>query len=232
MGRAGRTETDLRREGSVNADLWQGDLWDDPDSTVRQVRECSPKLATSLVVKHHYLHRKPPITHSFVLVSNGLPTGAITFGTPPSRHLQLGACPDNPGIVLELNRLWVSDDEPRNTETWFMSRALRMLPSRIIVSYADTTHGHAGYVYRAANWHYAGWTDMDRRTPRYDYVATSGGHSRDAFRSGFTQRVRRLPKVKYWTTTGTKPERKALAALMRWPIYSWHEMPPPGGSEA
>lgn len=31
-----------------------------------------------------------------------------------SRHLQVGACPSDPSLVLELNRLWVHDRMPRN----------------------------------------------------------------------------------------------------------------------
>ena len=45
-----------------------------------------------------------------------------------------------------------------------------MLPPRIVVSYADPLWGHYGYIYRALNFRYAGWTDMERKTPRYDYI--------------------------------------------------------------
>jgi len=128
--------------------------------------------------------------------------------------------------VLELNRLWVHDAAPKNTETWFLARALNMLPPRIILSYADTSAGHVGYVYRAANFNYGGWTDMDRKTPRFDYVAP-GKHSRDAFRNGFVSRVRRKPKIRYWTVTGTRRERKTLAAMCKWPTYDWRILPPP-----
>lgn len=106
--------------------------------------------------------------------------------------------------------------------------ALRMLPPRIVVSYADTKFGHIGYIYRASNFNYAGWTDMERKTPRYDYLAP-GKHTRDAFRNGAgaqSVKVRRKPKHKYWTTTGDRRERKRLAKLCGWPLLSWkpHEV--------
>ena len=152
----------------------------------------------------------------------------VTFGTPASRHLQVSACPTDPAAVTELNRLWVHDSEPANSESWFVSRALRKLPPRIVVSYADTAYGHQGYIYRALNFRYAGWTDMDRKTPRFDYVPLSGGHSRDAFRGGTTgERVRRKPKVRYWTVTGNRSERRALASKCAWPSLDWRELPPP-----
>jgi hypothetical protein len=185
--------------------------------------------ATRLVVAHHYMHRRPPISFAFGLVDGGRTVGVVTFGTPASRHMLTGACPDDPSCVIELNRLWVCDSQPRNTESWFMSRALALMPPRIVLSYADTTEGHLGHVYRASNFNYAGWTDMERKTARFDYV-TPGMHTRDAFRKGerrFTEKVRRKPKVRYWTVTGDKRQRRKLAKLCRWPVMCWHKQPPP-----
>lgn len=183
--------------------------------------------AAALVVEHHYLHRRPPISYAFGWFRDGVALGVVTYGVPASRHLQKSACPTDPDLVLELNRLWVHDDEPRNTESRFVSATLRALPARIIVSYADTAHGHVGYIYRALSWRYAGWTDMDRKTPRFDYLPVSGGHTRDAYRSGWSGTRRRKPKVKYWTTTGTPARRRELAQLCGWPSLSWHDTPPP-----
>lgn len=190
------------------------------------------KLATEMVIKHHYLHRRPPILFAHGLILGSQVVGVVTFGTPPSRHLQMSACPSEPSNVIELNRLWVDDSMPRNSESWFVSRALKQLPPRIVVSYADTAQGHTGYVYRALNFRYAGWTDMDRKTPRFDYIPIDPTkHSRDAFRSGHTARIRRQPKVKYWLTTGTRRERRALEALCGWPSLDWSTLPPPAHAE-
>lgn len=193
---------------------------------MKDVREISKKLAADVVVRAHYLHRKPPISFAFGLFDGDECVGVITFGTPASRHMQISACRSDPSKVIELNRLWVSNDCGRNTESWFISRALKLLPPRIVLSYADTAEGHMGYVYRAANFKYAGWTDMDRKTARFDYVSP-GKHSRDAFRSGFQERVRRKPKVKYWTVTGNKRDRRDLERVCCWPVMSWQETPPP-----
>lgn len=184
------------------------------------------RIAQEEVVKNHYLHRKTNIQHAFGLFDGGALVGVITFGTPASRHLQISACPSNPSLVIELNRLWVDDAMPRNTESWFIARALALLPPLIVVSYADTAHNHQGFVYRAANFNYAGWTDMERKTPRFDYVPTNGKHSRDAFRSKSFTRVRRRPKVKYWVVTGNARERRKLLKICGWPKLSWKELPP------
>lgn len=193
-----------------------------------RVQTICSRLAREVAEREHYMHRKPMVSKAFGLYDGGRLTGVCVYGTPASRHLQLGAYPSDPGRVLELNRLWVSDEMPRNTESWFVSRTLKELDQRMVVSYADTVQGHVGHVYRALNFHYAGWTDMERRTARYDYVPVEeGAHSREAFRSGYKERVRRRPKVRYWTATGTPSERRAIRAAAAWPVMDWNEEPPP-----
>jgi hypothetical protein len=191
------------------------------------------KTAARLVVAHHYLHRRPPISHAFGLYVHGRLLGAVTYGTPASRHLQMSACPSDPGKVLELNRLWLDDQLGPNSESWFVSRTLKMLPPRIVVSYADPLFGHYGYIYRALNFRYAGWTDMERKTPRYDYIPHDPRqHTREAFRSGYAYRRRRVAKVKYWIVTGNKTERRDLTRLCGWPSLDWKTLPPPAPAAA
>ena len=191
------------------------------------VRAIKSAEAAQVVIEHHYLHRRPPTSYAFGLFKGDTIKGVLTFGVPASRHLILSASPENPNDVIELNRLWISDDMPKNTASAFVAKVLKMLPERIVVSYADTSVGHAGYVYRASNFNYSGWTDMERKTPRYDYVVP-GKHSRDAFRSGNFTRVRRKPKVKYWIVSGTdKRERRRLDKRCGWPKLCWKAHPPP-----
>lgn len=194
-----------------------------------QVAPIPKRTAADTVVAYHYLHRAPTISYAFGLFDQERLLGVVTFGVPASRAVQKGACPSDPNLVLELNRLWVSDEAPKNTESWFVSRALKLLPPRIVVSYADTAAGHVGYIYRALNFFYAGWTDMDRKTPRFDYIVP-GKHSREAFRGGvaqYTSKVRREPKVKYWIVTGDSRERSRLKKLCGWALLCWKAQPPP-----
>lgn len=201
------------------------------DLTVRAV---PARLARETVTREHYLHRAPTVSHAYGLYSAAELVGVVTFGIPASRHLMTGACPSDPTRVIELNRLWLNDSLPRNTASWFVSRALRELPARIVVSFADTGQDHRGYVYRALNFRYAGWSDMERTFPRYDYRRPEqAAHSRDAFRDGLTVadgefvKVPRSMKVRYWTTTGTRAERAALVGLCAWPDMDWRIEPPP-----
>lgn len=185
--------------------------------------------AMRCLLDKHYLGRKPPMSDTFEWWLGDDVVGVLTTGVPASRHMQLGALPDDPNSVVELNRLWVSDDQPHGTASWFVARCMDKMPPRIVLSYADTTQGHDGGVYRACNFFYAGWTDMDRKTPRFDYLVP-GKHSRDAFRSGDrtnAEKVRRCPKVKYWTATGSKKERRELGRRCLWPKLCWKVLPPP-----
>jgi hypothetical protein len=212
-----------------------------------RVAPLPPALAMRTVVAKHYLHRRCNCWSAFGLFDQtGELRGVCVFGIPASREMQTGACPSKPEAVIELNRLWVDDVMPRNSESWFVRRCLAALPARVVLSYADTSVGHQGYVYRAAGFRYAGWTDMDRVTPRFDYVPAARtaetlfgpvetrAHSRDAFRSGSRAEgvttVRRKPKVRYWEVTGNRRERRDLARLVAWPSLSWKDQPPPSES--
>lgn len=206
----------------------------DTDATIQdvivglRVEQIDYATAMKLVVGQHYLHRKCPVSWAYGLFNGPRLSGVVTFGTPPSRHLQKSACPSDPSRVLELNRLWTRDELPKNTESWFVSRALKMLPPHIVVSYADPKFGHYGYIYRALNFHYAGWTDMDRNTPRFDYIPMDPSkHTREAFRTGYAYKVRRVAKVKYWLATGNRNERRHLERLCGWPMLDWRTLPPP-----
>jgi hypothetical protein len=204
----------------------------DFDPTGYHVAAIGAKDANELVIAHHYLHRRPNTRHAFGLIADtGRIDGVVIFGTPASREAQISIVPSDPSLVLELNRLWVRDELGRNAESFLVSRALKMLPPTVVISYADTAYGHVGIIYRALGFNYAGWTDMDRRTPRFDY-AVPGRHSRDAYRGGdsaprWTHKVRRTPKARYWTITGNRKQRHELRKLVRWHSISWKDYPVP-----
>lgn len=89
--------------------------------------------------------------------------GALIFGPLSTTAWKKYA--DNEGDVVELRRMVVLDEMPRNTGSWFLARALKLLKKEtkftICVSYADPFHGHAGYIYQATNWKYHGCTASD-----------------------------------------------------------------------
>ena len=180
------------------------------------------------IVNFHYLHRWPNVQYAIGLYRDWVLEGVVTFGQPASPHVKVSACRANPEKVVELNRLWVSDDLPRNTESWFLSRALKLLPPLVIVSYADTGVGHQGYVYRASNFYFGG-----ESAERYDYEIP-GKHSRGYIRSGIPSsqlnKVPRSRKMRYWTVTGNRRERKELEKIVGWSKLDWKQVTSKGAS--
>lgn len=115
------------------------------------------KEAYPWLLLRHYAKRIPPITFAFGLFDDsGKMVGVVTYGTPSSAPLREGVCgPEWAPCVLELNRLCC--DGQKNSASRLVSASLRMLPQpSIVVSYADTSAGHVGYVYQAANFIYTG----------------------------------------------------------------------------
>ena len=126
------------------------------------------ETAIKVVVENHYLHRSAPVTWCFGAYFGGLLRGVCIIGKPASHTLIEGVCgKDNAYRVFELNRLWLSDDLPSNSESRFVGWVLRTIPKgTILVSYADSAFGHCGIIYRATNWIFTGmsipFTDYTR----------------------------------------------------------------------
>ena len=120
------------------------------------VKPIDSALCKEWLLYKHYAKRIPPIEHSFGLFDNeGLTQGIITFGTPVSSTLR--DLWDNKYKLMELNRLVVNEGLPKNTLSFFVSKSLSLLPKPlVIVSYADTSKNHHGYIYQATNWFYTG----------------------------------------------------------------------------
>ena len=123
------------------------------------IKEIPYNLAMETVIKNHYLHRKCPCSHAYGLFKNNTDElkGVITYGVSCSSTLLKGICGEEEmHNVYELNRLWVSDDVERNGESFLISHTLKLLDKEIIVSFADSSQNHIGYVYQATNFYYCG----------------------------------------------------------------------------
>jgi hypothetical protein len=116
----------------------------------------------------HYAKRMCSISYAFGIFMDDLLVGVCTFGSPPSRALCIGVCGEkNSHKVYELNRLCINEDLEKNVLSFFVSNCLKLLPNDlIIVSYADTSMNHHGYIYQATNWIYTGLSA--KRTERFD----------------------------------------------------------------
>lgn len=121
------------------------------------VERISRKQCIPFLIDVHYAGRLPSISFAFGLHVDGCLEGVITYGTPPSATLRRGVAGDEYiGNVLELNRLCLLSNQ-KNHASFLVAKSLRMIgDDRIIVSFADTSQGHVGYVYQACNFLYTG----------------------------------------------------------------------------
>ena len=129
--------------------------------------------AMHLVSAYHYSHR-PPSNVQFVgslhtkgglFQDKGPMVAAAFFSIPPTRWSE---------PVLELSRL-VRLPTVRIPLTMLIRlccTSLRQKGNDLLVSFADRTQGHEGYVYQAANWNYDGCREcrMDGLVVNGDFV--------------------------------------------------------------
>ena len=112
------------------------------------------------ILNIHYAKRIPSITYSFGLFFKNELVGIVTYGSPPSQSLCRGLAGDEcRKIVLELNRL-VLKNNIKNEASFLVANSFKLLKKpTIIVSYADTSQNHTGYIYQATNFIYTGLSD-------------------------------------------------------------------------
>lgn len=122
-----------------------------------EVRRSTRKDITSFIETWHYSHSINGCkgSHYYSLhTPTGELVGAMFFGRLAMCNQYKRFC-DIEEDVIELRRLCCIDNTPRNAESFFIARALRLLKEdwagRIVVSYADKEHGHQGTIYKASN---------------------------------------------------------------------------------
>lgn len=176
------------------------------------------------LLNKHYAKRIPSISYAFGLYIDNVLEGVCTFGKPPSPALCVGVCGEHNSIyVYELNRLITNEDLPKNSLSFFVSKCLKMLPPLIIVSYADTSQNHNGYIYQATNWIYTGLSA--KRTERYD-INNPNKHSKSVTENKNLNyedlAIRERPqKHRYIYFTGIKKQNKKWLKELNYKIQQY-----------
>ena len=122
-----------------------------------EVLKITRKDCEEYILNIHYAKRWPSISYAFGLFLKGELVGIVTYGTPPSSPLRKGIAGDDfKSDVIELNRLCLKYNN-KNEASKLVGKSLRMIPNnKIVVSFADISQGHIGYVYQATNFIYCG----------------------------------------------------------------------------
>lgn len=123
----------------------------------------SASAARALVTKHHYSHTvvNNSFVHLGVYQRNNL-VGVLQFGYALNPVQVSHVVRDtSQGEYLELNRMWLSDVAPRNSESMSISYALKYIRHAMpsvawIQTFADERCGGLGVVYQACNFQFVG----------------------------------------------------------------------------
>ena len=126
------------------------------------VQKIPSNIGKEFVKKYHYSHGIHNGPMCYGLFNNNDLIGVCAFATPSSENV----CASVFGIedkrsVTELHRLVLLDWVPKNSESWFIVRALKSLKKdrpyyNAVLSFADATEGHTGIIYQATNAIYSG----------------------------------------------------------------------------
>ena len=138
-----------------------------------EVRQVPVREIRRAVVTGHYSGVMPDATQeAFAGYWNEIVVAAVAYGPGGNSKTFNAVVPGyDSSNARELIRLWVHPDAPKNTASYVVARSLKMLPREVglVVSFADSGQGHAGYVYQALNFYYCGMSGEGVR-----YVDRSG----------------------------------------------------------
>lgn len=197
---------------------------------INYVIERIPCLQAKDYIKaNHYsrgCHNRP--SPCYGLFDSGRLIGVIAFATPCSERVRASVFGEAlKGTVTELHRLHILDGTPKNTESWFISRALKLLKADkpeiyAVITFSDTSEGHTGVIYRATNAYAIGTTGRIAfyrdgagrlRHPRQCGVNISAAKAKEL---GWQREIRAAKYRFLYLLAASKREKKELIRLCKY----------------
>jgi hypothetical protein len=125
------------------------------------IKELDFKVTKEFIIANHYSHTLGSGTQANIgfFYKDELVTATV-YGHPIG--INVGKWLKVPeGSYAKLVRVFSKDSLPRNTESYCLGQSFKWLKEKkpnikYLISYADATHGHVGYIYQATNWFYVG----------------------------------------------------------------------------
>jgi len=210
-----------------------------------EMRPINWETAANMVRTYHYAHRVPSITIPLGMYIDDILAGCITLSTMFT-NISSSVCGSTyKENVLELSRLFVHDWAGQNSESWLIGQMFGWLRRErkdilILLSYADSSMQHIGYVYQATNWLYTGTSEGSTEFVFNGRVISSRNQAyrknsrREGGRDGGLlemeklealypgiEKIRTSPKHRYVYFLGSKKQRKELRKALRWPVLPY-----------
>lgn len=136
-------------------DLFGGVIgYEAPDKEIKII-ECDKAQADRIIVAHHYSHKVTQNSfESLLVLYKGKVEGALQCGYGIRPKIKGDYSADQ---VREFDRMWLSDVMPKFSETIVLSLFHHYMKAahpnvKVLISYADTSAGNTGTIYRAANY--------------------------------------------------------------------------------
>ncbi|MCK4957764.1 MAG: hypothetical protein KAT00_00150 [Planctomycetes bacterium] len=130
------------------------------------IEPCDVRTVRAFIETNHYSKsiNGVKISQCFAVTFEGVLVGAVLFGGLSTTAWKRFATSERE--VLELRRLVLIDECPKNSESRTIAACLKWLSKNMpevttVVSYADPMFGHSGVVYRASNFRDDGTTPDD-----------------------------------------------------------------------
>ena len=127
------------------------------------VRDIPRDKATAMIIANHYSGKVYNLSaHHHGVYISGVLVGCLQWGPGMNPASGDGVVKGTkPGEWLELNRMWLSDDAPRNSESRAVAYSVKLLRKQRpdvhwLQSFADERCGCLGVVYQACSFLYLG----------------------------------------------------------------------------
>ena len=178
--------------------------------------------------KRHYAKRLPIIIYAFGLYDNNSLIGVVSYGTPTGKAVleSMGKKKYNESI-LELNRLCLLENK-KNYASFLIARSFKLLPKpNIIISYADKSINHTGYIYQATNFIYCGLSEKrtewrDKLTNKHNRRVQSEFNLEDRKNNpNRFELIERPRKHRYIYYLGNKKQKKEFMANLKYEILPY-----------
>lgn len=201
-----------------------------------KIKLIDKKLANKIQIENHYLHTRASCIYGFGLFEEDKIIGVILYGNPTA-PTTLNICGDDERKnVIEITRLWIKDDTPKNTESYFIGNTIKLIDKEIIIAFADPEFEHVGTVYQASNFIY---TERSKRGGRVIAIKGNKIHNktlwkqyktakkiREVFGDGNVYYKPYVTKLRYVYFNCSKNRKKELLEKM---IYKIEPYPKPNG---
>lgn len=197
-----------------------------------EVRQITAKEGKTYIWENHYSHgssKSPSLWVGLFLMDKLI--GVSMFACPCSEYVRSSIFGmEYKSRVTELHRLHILDVTPKNTESWFIAKSLKLLKHLhpdywAVISFSDLTEGHTGVIYQAANAYRIGNTLVNRKfyvdqNKRIHHPRQCGINitQEKALEFGWTI-VTRASKNRYlWLLPDSKKHKKQLIELCKYDL--------------